>query len=120
LRQILLVEDDLTVAEGLCALLESEGVHVTVVHKGGEVLDALARSRPDAIILDIGLPDMDGTVVYASVAERYPDLPVVFSSGHADEKKVSANLGDHIAFLHKPYDHDTLFGTLRRITGATT
>jgi len=57
--------------------------------------------------------------VYSSIAARYPDLPVVFSSGHADEKK-AANLGDHIAFLHKPYDHDTLFATLRRVTGAKT
>ncbi|HVS31001.1 MAG TPA: PAS domain S-box protein [Thermoanaerobaculia bacterium] len=120
LRRVLLVEDDVTVAVGLSALLESEGIGVQVVHNGADVMPALERSRPDAVILDIGLPDIDGTVVYASIAESYPDLPVVFSSGHADEKKVAASLEVHVAFLHKPYDHETLFATLRRVTGAST
>ncbi|HUP45058.1 MAG TPA: PAS domain S-box protein [Thermoanaerobaculia bacterium] len=116
-RSVLLVEDDPAVSAGLVALLEEEGVAVRVVETGGEVLPALAESRPDAVILDIGLPDIDGTVVFASIAEAYPDLPVVFSSGHGDAAKLDRFLvRPDVGFLLKPYDIEVLLQMLDRVT----
>ena len=70
----------------------------------------------DAVILDIGLPDIDGTKVFASIMRVYPDMPVVFSSGHADESKLEAHLSrKHVGFLLKPYDIETLLATLDRV-----
>ena len=115
-RRILLVEDEPSVASGIAALLEIEGVDVTVVENGKDVLAAIEQSRPDAVILDIGLPDMDGTRVFDAVAREHPDLPVVFSSGHADESKLEKYLSDpHVGFLLKPYDLDALLSTLDRV-----
>ena len=113
---ILLVEDDPAVATGLSTLLELEGVAVTVVTTGAAVLPAIATARPDAVVLDIGLPDMDGTEVFRSVAEIYPDLPVVFSSGHGDATQLERFLATpHVAFLLKPYDIDVLLQALDRV-----
>ena len=116
-RSVLLVEDEQSVAAGIAALLESEGIAVTVVGTGSAVLPALARSRPDAVVLDIGLPDIEGTRVFESLEKVYPDLPVVFSSGHGDASKLERYLAKpHVAFLLKPYEVDTLLATLQRVT----
>lgn len=115
-RKVLLVEDESSVAAGISALLESEGMAVEVVDTGAAVLPALEVSRPDAVVLDIGLPDIEGTRVYEMIAARYPDLPVVFSSGHGDASKLEQYLlNPHVAFLLKPYEIDTLLETLDRV-----
>ncbi len=70
------------------------------------------------VILDIGLPDMEGTVVFAQIAELHPLLPVVFSTGHGDASKLEPFLSKpHVAFLLKPYEIDTLLDTLDRVVG---
>lgn len=119
LRSVLLVEDEQSVAAGIAALLESEGLTVRVVGTGAEVLPALACSRPDAVILDIGLPDIEGTKVFESLEKVYPDLPVVFSSGHGDASKLENYLArPHVAFLLKPYEVDALLVALHRVVTA--
>jgi len=91
---------------------------VQIVEKGRDVLPAIEKNRPDAVILDIGLPDMDGTMVYAAIARAHPTLPVVFSSGHGDKTKLEHHLANrHVSFLLKPYDIDTLLQTLDRVVG---
>jgi two-component system, cell cycle sensor histidine kinase and response regulator CckA len=113
---VLLVEDERAVGAGLAALLEIEGIAVHIVEKGRDVLPAIDKVHPDAVILDIGLPDMDGTMVYAEIAKSHPTLPVVFSSGHGDKTKLEHHLANrHVSFLLKPYDIDTLLQTLDRV-----
>ena len=115
--RVLLVEDEPAVSAGLIALLGLEGVHVDLVETGGEVLDAIARFEPQAVILDVGLPDMDGTRVFAMIAAQYPKLPVVFSTGHGDQSKLDEHLTKpHVGFLLKPYEVETLLETLATVT----
>ena len=117
LRRVLLVEDEPAVASGVAMLLESEGIEVDVVNNGAEVLGAIERRMPDAVVLDIGLPDMDGTEVYAAIARTYPKLPVVFSTGHGDETQLETYLdNEHVEFLMKPYDIARLLESLQRVT----
>jgi PAS domain S-box-containing protein len=115
-HRVLIVEDERPVALGIASLLELEGLTVTIVETGREVLPAIAETKPDVVILDIGLPDIDGTKVFSAIAAEYPDLPVVFSSGHADESKLEKYLiRRHVGFLLKPYDIDALLATLDRV-----
>ncbi len=116
LERILLAEDDEMVAEGLVQLLALEGIRVDVVTHGALVVDAVERLAPNAVILDIGLPDMSGIEVYERITERWPDLAVIFSSGNADTTALSNYLErPHVRLLHKPYDVDGLIQTLREI-----
>ena len=116
--KVLLVEDERAVGAGLAALLESEGIAVQIVERGRDVLPAIQQNRPDAVILDIGLPDIDGTAVYTRIAAAYPTMPVVFSSGHGDKSKLEHHLSNrHVSFLLKPYDIDTLLQTLDGVVG---
>jgi CheY-like chemotaxis protein len=74
------------------------------------------RLAPHAVILDIGLPDMNGVEVYERIAARWPDLAVIFSSGNADTHALSPYLArPRVRFLHKPYDVEALIRVLREI-----
>lgn len=114
-KRLLLVEDELLVAEGIRAVLELDGIDVDIAPTGGAALPALARQMPDAVVLDVGLPDMDGTEVFRLIRERYPQLPIVFSSGDGDEGKLDACLSQpHAGFLLKPYSVYSLLEVLTK------
>ena len=101
--RLLLVEDDGGVAEGLMMLLEDDGFAAALAPSGRDALGMIPRFAPDVVVLDVGLPDMDGIEVYREIIKRWPDLPVIFSTGHGG----TASLGDlkppHPPFLVKPY-----------------
>ena len=116
LERVLLVEDDEIVAEGLVQLLVMEGLRADVVTHGALVVEAVERLAPQAVILDLVLPDANGIEVYERLAARWPDLPVIFSSGNADTHQLTPHLDrPNVRFLHKPYDMNALIRTLREI-----
>ena len=68
------------------------------------------------MILDIGLPDVDGVEVYERIAGRWPDLRVLFSSGHAQARNLEQWLArPNVALLVKPYEMSDLMGALSRL-----
>ena len=109
-RTVLIVEDEPAVADGIAAVLRLEGTQVTVVGTGAAALEHLSASRPDAVILDVGLPDMDGGKVYEHLLSIAPALPVIFSTGH--ERSPRSALAPNTAWLMKPYELDVLLGAL--------
>ncbi|MGZ7079922.1 MAG: response regulator, partial [Thermoanaerobaculia bacterium] len=113
-RRVLVVEDDPDVAFGLTSILEAEGVETSLVTHGSEAMNRAAEFQPDAMLIDIGLPDMSGIEVYEQVAARWPKLPVIFSTGHADENRMP-HPQPHIGFLRKPYSTETLLAKLREV-----
>ncbi|HKO59020.1 MAG TPA: PAS domain S-box protein [Thermoanaerobaculia bacterium] len=117
IRRVLLVEDEPAVASGLSRLLEAEGLEVSIVRDGAGVPAAIERETPDVVVLDIGLPDMEGTQVYARIAAHYPMLPVLFSTGHGgDEQNLEQYLTrPHVGLLMKPYDVRKLMEALATV-----
>jgi PAS domain S-box-containing protein len=110
---VMLIEDDEAIAAGLVAILECEGISIDLVRLGAEANDRLAARLPDVVILDVGLPDIDGMTLYRQIAARWPDLPVLFSTGHGDEKLLThGSSGAHVGYLQKPYDAPALFAAL--------
>ena len=117
-HRVLLVEDDRTVAMGIALLLELEGLRVDVVDSGAQAIDAVEVNTPDVVVLDVGLPDMEGTNVYRAIAARRPELPVIFSTGHGDRAKLESLLEQpHVAYLLKPYESGALLGAIRDVMG---
>jgi PAS domain S-box-containing protein len=114
--RIALIEDDTTVAAGLAAVLELEGVSVDVIDRGRLAVARIAEMMPDAVVLDIGLPDIDGVLVYEAIAARWPELPVLFSTGHGDEARLGAILSrPGVGFMQKPYDVEALLDALEEL-----
>lgn len=113
---ILLVEDNDIVASGIVAVLELEEQKVEVARTGAEAIERLQTQPPSVLILDIGLPDMSGIELYDQIAHLYPDLPVIFSSGHGNQQELKKYLDKpNIDFLLKPYDAQTLMSIVERL-----
>ncbi len=114
--RVLIVEDDATIVEGLIAALGSERLVARGVYNGTKALAAIEEFAPDVVLLDIRLPDADGRVVFEQIAERWPDLPVIFSTGHASEEELEKYLRRRkVRLLLKPYAFDELMKTILEV-----
>ena len=105
--RVLVVDDNVDSALTLAALLEMYGFEVSTAHDGIEALDETSRFRPDVVILDIGMPRMNGYNVARHIRARrgepQPLLIAVTGWGQAEDRRRSREAGfDH--HLVKPVD----------------
>ncbi|VAW83623.1 Two-component system response regulator QseB [hydrothermal vent metagenome] len=112
--QLLLVEDDLALSEGLQKALKTEGFTVNHVVEGLEALSAIRVEPPDAVILDIGLPDIDGLELLRRVRQFNKTLPVIILTARdsIQDKIIGLDCGAD-DYLAKPFDTTELFARLR-------
>lgn len=82
---VLLAEDDAAIAEPLSRALAREGYEVATVADGPSVLDRVRAGDIDLLVLDLGLPAMDGLEVCRRVRIDHPDLPVLMLTARTDE-----------------------------------
>lgn len=118
--RILVVDDNVDTVRGMARLLKLIGHEVRTAHDGHEALKVAREFEPEIILLDIGLPGMDGYTVAARLRQetRCKDTVIVAMSGYGQEedKRRSKEAGfDH--HLIKPLDHDALLTLLS--TGGT-
>jgi two-component system KDP operon response regulator KdpE len=111
--RVLLVEDDSKIRRFLRMTLESEGITVLEAETAREGLAEAARQQPDLMILDLGLPDMDGVEVIRQL-RAWSDLPVVvLSARSAETQKVLALDSGADDYLTKPFGNLELMARLR-------
>lgn len=111
--QILLVDDELSIQRAMAPLLRSRGYGVTVASSGREALDLFARDRPDLLILDLGLPDIQGIEVCRQVREL-ADTPILILSARGAEKdKVAALDQGADDYMTKPFGPEELLARVR-------
>ena len=111
--QILLVDDEVSIQRAMAPLLRSRGYLVTVAGSGHEALDLFERERPDLVIVDLGLPDMDGTEVCRQIRER-ADTPILILSARGAEKdKVTALDQGADDYVTKPFAPEELMARVR-------
>ncbi len=112
---ILIVEDDLDIVIGIQDLLEHDGYHVSIA---GTCAEAIARARDqryNAVLLDLGLPDGDGSSVLRILQEMDPTLPVIILTAYTSTERTVGSLAQGaFHYLTKPYNRDELRATLRR------
>ena len=116
-QRIVLVEDDESVGEGIRALLIDEGFDVRLVTTGSAAIDVVAAFDPELVLLDVNLPDMSGFQVYEELTKRWPGLPVIFSTGHADARALGEVHHRNVPSIMKPYDIDELLAVVSRVGG---
>jgi len=120
--QILLVEDDLLLADGLRTALRREGFSVNHVATGKDALVTLVTNQPDIVILDLGLPDMDGLGVLKQLraGDKSPHIMILTARDATEDKVSGLDLGAD-DYLVKPFEMPELLARLRaleRRTGA--
>jgi CheY-like chemotaxis protein len=84
---VLIVEDNMDAADGLARMLSRSGNEVRIARDGAQAMNIAAEFRPEAVICDIGLPDMDGYEVAKRLRELFPESPplLISLSGYENE-----------------------------------
>ncbi|MGN6621705.1 MAG: response regulator [Sphingomonas sp.] len=101
---ILLVEDEDMVRTVAERALTRQGYKVLTAENGEAALELIAiTDKPDLLISDVVMPTMDGPTMVARVRKRYPDLPILFMSGYAEEQLRKSIDIDNVSFLPKPF-----------------
>jgi CheY-like chemotaxis protein len=115
LRRVLVVEDDRPSGELLTVLLEGQGLDVEMAPTGEQALAALAAGLPDAVLLDIRLPGLDGWELLERLRAdpTTAHLPVVVVT-ILDERPRALALGAD-DYIVKPVDRDVLMAALQRV-----
>jgi two-component system KDP operon response regulator KdpE len=111
--QILLVDDEHSIQRAMAPLLRSRGFDVVVVGSGRGALDAFARERPDLIILDLGLPDIDGIEVCRVIREQADTPILILSARGAERDKVAALDQGADDYVTKPFGPEELMARVR-------
>jgi two-component system, OmpR family, response regulator TctD len=119
---LLLVEDEAALAESLGGVLTARGHRVDWASDGRMALNLMARQQFDLVLLDLGLPKLDGMQVLRRLREQNVDLPVlVLSARDQVQDKVAAIHAGADDYLSKPFDTNELearlFGLMRRRHG---
>jgi PAS domain S-box-containing protein len=115
-RRVLVIEDDESVGEGLRALLIDEGFEVNLVERGLQTASAIEFFHPDLVLLDVNLPDVSGIEVYDVIRSKWPELPVIFSTGHADSRALGELRDLEVPSIMKPYDFAELMTVMNTVT----
>lgn len=113
---ILLVEDDQDLATGLLEALRKEGLAINHVATGKDALHVIAAETPDIVILDLGLPDMDGLAVLKQLRKQHSELPVLLLTARDSLRDKIAGLDSGADdYLPKPFEMAELLARLRAL-----
>jgi DNA-binding response OmpR family regulator len=119
--RVLVIEDDADIALGVMTVLDRNGFEVTTAAEGREGLRVFHSKRPDIVVLDVGLPEMDGWTVLERIREL-SEVPVLMLTAHGQESdKVRGLRAGADDYLTKPFGTAEfiarLQALLRRATG---
>ena len=120
-QRVLVAEDDSQVRSVVVQVLQAEGFTVHEASDGEEAIELASHADIDLALLDLVMPKASGHDVFLALRRRFPDLPVVFSTGYADGRLPDETLADqHVALLRKPYRPEALCNALVRLLARDT
>lgn len=111
--KVLLIEDEVPIRRFIRSALESEGYTVAERDTGTEGLREAVQTPPDVVILDLGLPDMDGIVVLSRLREWFAGAIIILSARDQERQKVEALDSGADDYLTKPFSVPELLARLR-------
>jgi len=121
LRRVLLVDDEEDVRFLMARMLKKAGVSEVETAASGE--EALGKMLPgerlDVLILDQNMPGMTGVQLMAKVRDRYPDLPILFSSGQPDIENWESLKQPRVGVIAKPFTMEEIQEKLTRFTSGS-
>jgi two-component system OmpR family response regulator len=112
--RVLVVDDEVNIAELISMALRYEGWAITTAHTGMKAVREAKDDRPDAIVLDVMLPDIDGFEVLRRIRANQPDVPVLFLTARdAVEDRVAGLTAGGDDYVTKPFSIEELVARLR-------
>ena len=110
-KRILVVDDELSILVPIKFLLEKNNFIVELAQSGRDALDTIAQTKPDLILLDIMLPDLDGYEIYQMIRDKpeWVDIKVIYLSAKSRDVDIAKglNLGAD-AYITKPFSNAEL------------
>lgn len=111
--KILVVEDEKSISGFIRAILVSNGYDVVIAHSGNEAFSMISSHCPDLVVLDLGLPDMDGMKIIETV-RQWTQLPIIVVSARSYERdKVAALDRGADDYITKPFGAAELLARVR-------
>ena len=120
-KRVLIVDDNEALTVTYAWLLEDAGFAVETCHNGAQALECVEKFRPDIVLLDIGMPVMDGLQVCGVLraSEAWKDLAIVAQSGYGDDgMRVRTREAGFDRHLIKPIEFEDLLKTLNEVLEA--
>jgi DNA-binding response OmpR family regulator len=120
-KLILIVDDDESLRKMLKMRLSYNQYRVETAESGERAFDIISKERPDLILLDIAMPDMDGYEVCKILKDNPEtrDIPIMFLTaiGGAIENKLQSLMVGGVDFIQKPFDGPDLMNRIEKILG---
>ncbi|MBI5701641.1 response regulator [Candidatus Saganbacteria bacterium] len=118
MAKILIIEDEKDTVSALSIRLKASGYEVLAAYDGIEGLDMARNEHPDAILLDIMLPKLDGYKVSRMLKfdEKYKSIPIIIVTAKSDEsqRRMGAEVGAD-AYIAKPFNPEELMNKLKEV-----
>ena len=116
MARILIVDDSLFTRNTITKILTSGGHEVIPVDKGSDAVDTVEKEKPDCMLLDLLMPDVDGYDVLRMLKDKSLPVPVIVVSADIQEttEKAVFELGA-AGFLHKPVEEKTLLEIIQKV-----
>lgn len=120
-KKVLIVDDEPDTLELVKLVLESGGFETVLAASGKEALNELEASKPDLVLLDIMMPDMDGWEVFRKIKEYNVNMPIAILTAKA--QNFDRLLGLHVLkaddYITKPFGKNELISRVRKLAGLT-
>ena len=114
--RVLVVDDEVNIAELISMALRYEGWQVSTAHNGTSAVNAAKDMGPDAVVLDMMLPDIDGLEVLRRMRSTMPEVPVVFLTARdAVEDRIAGLTAGGDDYVTKPFSLEELVARLRAL-----
>ncbi|MGD9330220.1 MAG: response regulator [Desulfobacterales bacterium] len=117
-KSVLIVDDEMSILVPLQFLMEKSGFRVTLAQSGKDALTSIAESRPDVILLDIMLPDLDGYEIFQMIREnrRWDDIKIIFLTAKTSDRDIARGLNLGVdAYITKPFANQELLATVHSV-----
>jgi DNA-binding response OmpR family regulator len=112
-RKVLIVDDEPAILKVFGIKLRASGYEVITALNGIEALDKVKSEKPDIMLLDVIMPDMDGFEVLQNL-RTFSKLPVIVVSARPEYSRQAINLGAN-SFLAKPFDIDEMVKRIKQL-----
>jgi UDP-3-O-[3-hydroxymyristoyl] N-acetylglucosamine deacetylase len=117
-RTVLVVDDEERIRSSLCGILSDEGFRVVATGEAPRVLDLVAQEKPEVVLLDVWMPELDGIELLKRIKQGSPDTHVIMISGHANiQNAVAATRLGAADFIEKPFSVSSLLSSLEQVLG---
>ncbi|MCZ7356457.1 MAG: response regulator [Candidatus Methanoperedens sp.] len=116
-KKIMVVDDEPDTVDLVKLVLETEGFEVMTAFSGSECLKKLELDKPDAVLLDIMMPEMDGWELFKKIRQKYEDLPVAMLTVRSQD--IDKMLGLHVLkaddYITKPFGRKELVERVKKM-----